>query len=161
SWLEEHGYSYSPELATWAQPYLEAGWKITALKVAKDAADKDKQTVSASALRLSFKTDRPLFPYREPDPSGPAEALGVKDRLLRIFFIAEGRYAGELTRDDPWTGKTAWAGKVHAADRKELLEALHLPPTTGTKEWYLTEFEDHWPYRAAPADLYFHRSADQ
>ena len=24
-----------------------------------------------------------------------------------------------------------------------------------------TEFEDHWPYRAAPADLYFHRSADQ
>jgi hypothetical protein len=161
SWLEEHGYAYSPELAVWARPYIEAGWKITALKVAKGAADRDKQTVSASALRLSFKTDRPLFPYREPDPSGPAKALGAHDRLLRIYFIAEARYDGELTREAPWTGKTAWAGKVRDGDRRQLLEALRLPPTTGPKAWYLTEFEDHWPYRTAPADLYFHRSDDQ
>jgi len=161
SWLQEHGYAYSPELAVWARPYLEAGWKITALKVAKDAAGRDKQTVSASALRLSFKTDRPLFPYREPDPSGAAKALGAHDRLLRIYFIAEARYEGELTREAPWTGETAWAGNVRAEARRQLLEALHLSPTTGPKAWYLTEFEDHWPYRAAPADLYFHRSADQ
>jgi hypothetical protein len=160
-WLGEHGYACSPELAVWARPYLEAGWKITALKVAKGAAAKDRQTVAASALRLSFQTDRPLFPYREPDPSLPAGALAARDRLLRIYFIAEARYEGELTRDMPWTGKTAWAGKVRARDRRELLDALHLPPTTGPKEWYLTEFEDHWPYRAAPADLSFHRSADQ
>jgi hypothetical protein len=160
-WLQEHGYTYSPELAVWAKPYLDAGWKITALKVAKDAAAKDKPSVAASALRLSFKTDRPLFPYREPDPAGAAAALGAKDRLLRIYCIAEARYEGELTREDPWTGKTAWAGKVRAADRKELLEALRLPATTGPKDWFLTEFEDHWPYRAAPADLYFHRAADQ
>jgi Uncharacterized protein conserved in bacteria (DUF2330) len=160
-WLEEHGYAYSPDLAVWARPYIEAGWKITALKVAKGPGDKDEETVAASALRLSFKTDRPLFPYREPDPSGPARALGARDRLLRIYFIAEARYEGELTREVAWSGKTAWAGKVRAQDRRELLEALHLPPTTGPEEWYLTEFEDHWPYRAAPADLYFHRSADQ
>jgi hypothetical protein len=160
-WLQEHGYAYSPEVAVWAKPYLEAGWRITALKVAKGAPDKDKPTVAASALRLSFHTDRPIFPYREPDPSGPAKALGATDRLLRIYFIAEARYEGELTPDVPWTGNTAWAGKVRTRDRLKLLEALHLSPPTGPKEWYLTEFEDHWPYRVAPADLYFHRSADQ
>jgi hypothetical protein len=161
SWLEEHGYAYSPELAAWAKPYIEAGWKITALKVAKDTADRDRQTVSASALRLSFKTDRPIFPYREPDPDDSAKALGAHDRLLRIYFIAEARYEGELTRETPWTGKTVWAGKVPEGDRRLLLEALRLPPATGPASWYLTEFEDHWPYRAAPSDLYFHRSADQ
>jgi hypothetical protein len=132
-WLEEHGYAYSPEMAVWAKPYIDAGWKITALKVAKEAANRNKKTVSASALRLSFKTNRPLFPYREPDPSGPAKALGAHDRLLRIYFIAEARYEGELTREAPWTGKTAWAGKVHPSDRQQVLEALHLPPTTGPK----------------------------
>jgi hypothetical protein len=160
-WLEEHGYAYSPELAEWARPYIEAGWKITALKVAKGAADRDQQTVSASALRLSFKTDRPLFPYREPDSGSSVKALGAKDRLLRIYFIAEAQVEGELTRETPWTGKTVWAGKVPDGDRRLVLEALRLPPTTGPRAWYLTEFEDHWPYRAAPADLYFHRSADQ
>ena len=160
-WLQEHGYAYSPELAVWARPYIEAGWKITALKVAKDAAERDRQSVSASALRLSFKTDRPLFPYREPDASGPAKALGANDRVLRIYFLADGRYEGELTRETPWTGKTVWAGNVRDGERRQLLEALRLPPTTGPGTWYLTEFEDHWPYQAAPADLHFHRSTDQ
>jgi hypothetical protein len=30
-----------------------------------------------------------------------------------------------------------------------------------TDKAVLTEFEDDWPYRAAPADVYFSRSADQ
>src|SRR4051794_36893668 len=72
-WLKEHGYAYSPEIAAWAKPYVGAGWKMTALKVAKPADDKGGKTVAASALRLSFRTDRPLFPYREPDPTGPAK----------------------------------------------------------------------------------------
>jgi hypothetical protein len=160
-WLGAHGYAYSPELAAWARPYLEAGWKITTLKVAKGPGDRGKETVAASALRLSFHTDRPLFPYREPDPSGPARTLGADDRLLRIYFVGDARYEGGLTPEVPWSGKTAWAGWLGARDRRKLLEALRLPPATGPEKWYLTEFEDHWPYRAAPADLYFHRSADQ
>jgi hypothetical protein len=34
-------------------------------------------------------------------------------------------------------------------------------PAGGPADWYLTEFEDRWPYRAAPADVYFSRDADQ
>ena len=34
-WLKANGYAFSPEVQAWAKPYVEQGWKITALKVAK------------------------------------------------------------------------------------------------------------------------------
>src|SRR5579871_428259 len=62
-WLKEHGYAFSPAVEAWARPYVEGGWKITALRVAKDKDGPPTKTVAASSLRLSFRTDRPLFPY--------------------------------------------------------------------------------------------------
>src|SRR5262249_26695477 len=121
-WLKEHDYAYSPEIQAWAKPYVEAGWKITAFKVAKDKDAREKKSVSAAALRMSFKTERPLFPYREPDPSKDAAVLGAKHRLLRIYFIADARYSGELTKEAPWTGKVAWSNKLAANVRADLLE---------------------------------------
>lgn len=160
-WLKENGYAYSPEVAAWAKPYVEQKWKITALKVAKKKDDSQAKDVTASALRMSFKTDRPLFPYREPDSTKSAASLGANHRLLRIYFLADARYQGEMTKEQPWTGKVAWAGKLSVDSRKQVLEQLRLPESTGPTEWWLTEFEDNWPYRVAPADVYFARSGDQ
>jgi hypothetical protein len=160
-WLKDHGYAFSPQVEAWAKPYIAGGWKITALKVARDAEGRQTKSVSAAALRMSFKTDRPLFPYREPDSKSAAETLGARSRLLRVYFLADARYQGELTKEAAWTGKVAWAGKLSAADRKKTLELLQLPETTGPTEWWLTEFEDPWPYQAAPADVYFARSPTQ
>ena len=161
AWLKENGYAFSPAVEAWAKPYVENGWKITALKVAKKADAKATKDVAASALRMTFQTDRPLFPYREPASGESATKLGVDQRLLRIFFIADARYQGELTKDTPWTGKVAWAGKVEESNRKKLLDLLKLPEATGPAAWWLTEFEDRWPYRVAPADVYFSRDAEQ
>lgn len=160
-WLKEHGYAFSPAVEAWARPYVEGGWKITALRVAKEKEGPPSQTVAASSLRLSFKTDRPLFPYREPDDQGQTAALGASHRLLRIYFVSDARYQGELTREVPWTGQVAWANQLSAADRSKILDMLKLPDTTGPAPWWLTEFEDHWPYKVAPADLYFARATDQ
>lgn len=160
-WLKEHGYAYSPAIAAWAKPYVQSGWKITALKVAKDASSTTNPTVATASLRLSFKTDRPLFPYREPDSGGQADAVGAEHRLLRIYFAGETRYEGELTKDHPWGGKVAWAGKLSSESRERLLQLLRLPPSKDSSAWWLTEFEDNWPYAIAPADLYFSRAADQ
>lgn len=161
AWLNEHGYAFSPEVEAWAKPYIQQGWKFTALKVAKEEGQKEEKKLEAAALRLSFQTDRPLFPYREPDPADHAEALGASQRLLRIFFLADARYQGELTKENPWTGSVAWSNKMTAADRTHLLELLRLPETTGPADYWLTEFEDNWPYRAAPADLYFAKDDNQ
>jgi len=151
-------FAFSPEERAWAKPYVEGGWKITALKVAKPK-DGDQKLVAACALRLSFQTDRPFFPYREPDPKDAALLLEAKDRLLRIYFLADSRFDGELTAANPWTGKPAWANKLSPEDRKKALDLFKLPETTGPQTYWLTESEDHWPYRVAPADLYFAASA--
>jgi hypothetical protein len=85
----------------------------------------------------------------------------VKDRLLRIYCLAEARYEGDLTKEVAWTGRVAWANKLKQDDRKKVLELLNLPETTGPEEYWLTEFEDSWPYRVAPADLHFSAGLDQ
>ncbi|MBS0265936.1 MAG: DUF2330 domain-containing protein [Planctomycetes bacterium] len=160
-WLKEHDYAFSSEVEEWAQPYVEAGWKITALKIAQSDEPAAGNTVAASALRLTFATDKPIFPYREPDFQQQPGQLGAFDRLLRIYFIAESRYQGELTARDRWTGQVAWSDRVNEAQRREILEQLNLPRETGPENWWLTEFEDHWPYAKAPADLTFAASDEQ
>jgi hypothetical protein len=81
--------------------------------------------------------------------------------MLRIYFVAESRYQGEITKDDSWTGQVAWAGKLKPNDRQQALKLLKLPKNTGPAEWWLTEFEDDWPYKTAPADVYFASSTNQ
>src|SRR5262249_35114451 len=103
-WLQENGYAFSPAVEAWAMPYIVAGWKITALKIAKTEENKKDRSVTATAFRMSFKTERPVFPYREPDSKSAAEVLNAKNRLLRIYFMAEAKYKGELTKETPWTG---------------------------------------------------------
>jgi hypothetical protein len=159
-WLEEHGYAFSPEVEAWAKPYVEGGWKITALRVAKDGSAKAERGVAAAALRMSFRTERPLFPYREPDTTKAASSLATSDRMLRIFFVGDARYQGELS-GAKWTGNVAWSGKLSTADRDQAAALLKLPAAAAPGDWWLTEFEDPWPYAKAPSDLYFARSQRQ
>jgi hypothetical protein len=166
-WLKAHKYEFSPEVKAWAAPYVERGWNITALKVAKDAKKTEQQTaasdntVAAAALRMSFKTDQPLFPYREPDSIAAAESLGAKQRLLRIYFLSDARYKGSLGVDNAWSGRVAWAGPLTELNRREVLQRLRLPEMTGPAGWWLTEFEDNWAYQVAPADLTFSKDPSQ
>ena len=178
TWLKDHGYAFSPAIAEWAKPYVEQGWKITALKVAPPAPAEGPEgtptdaettkTVKAGALRLSFDTERPLFPYREPDYAKVAgdnvehqKKLARAQRLLRIYFLSNARFQGDLTPEQPWTGRAVWAGKVPEHLRTHLLTQLQLPADTGPAEFHLTEFEDRWPYKVAPADVYFAAAQDQ
>lgn len=160
AWLRDHGYSYSPKVAEWAHPYVTGGWMIVALKVAKPKAGEANRDLHAAALRLSFQTDRPLFPYREPESAVAAKKLGTSDRLLRIYFIAEARYRGTIGSDRAWSGQVRWSGDI-TSHRAGLLRQLQLPATTGPAQWSLTEFEDRWPYARAAGDVYFTRDRNQ
>ena len=145
AWLKEHGYSYSPAVAEWAKPYLGGDWHFTALKLVKDAAAREQNDLKAAALRISFRTTRPLFPYREPESGDSRGALKAPDRLLRMYFIADARFRGEIEGARKWSGKTVWSGDI-TSHREELLRELGLPRDTGPAKWWLTEFEDRWPY---------------
>ena len=41
------------------------------------------------------------------------------------------------------------------------MRKLKLPEKSGPKRWWLTEIEDKWPYKLAPADIHFVKSGNQ
>lgn len=157
-WLEKNGYPYSPEMAEWAGPYLGGDWHFTVLKVAKGKLA--AKEIKTSALRISFRTERPLFPYREPASAAAKEKLDVSSRLLRIYFIADARYRGQIDGGRKWSGKAVWSNDI-TRYRERLLRELKLPESMGPQKWWLTEFEDHWPYEKAAGDVYFTRDPEQ
>jgi hypothetical protein len=162
-WLKDHDYEFSPALHEWVKPYVKAGWKITAFKVAKDKDAKDAaQTrgVATSAVRMTFQTERPFFPYREPPSQGADTAQ--PGRLLRVYFLADKRFQGTLgEKGEKWPGLVAWANNVSAEDREKVLKLLKLPEKTPPASWWLTEFEDHSSVRPGDADVSFSVSEDQ
>jgi hypothetical protein len=165
-WLKNNGYDYSPALTEWLKPYVQAGWIITAFKIARTGGDLGR--IATKAVRMSFRTDQPFFPYREPQhqAQGKGTAAGkAKDtsgRLLRVFFLSAERMQGTLgKKGPPWPGKVAWANALDDSKRQRLAGLLALPGGGAPESWYLTEFEDASSPRPGIEDVYFSRSEDQ
>lgn len=160
-WLKEHGYEFSPALTEWVNPYVTAGWKITAFRIATDLGDKKR--IGTSALRMTFKTERPFFPYHEPTEAPDVKRTARDFRVLRVFFVGSERVKGTLgEKGEDWSeGVVAWSNKLDAGQREKLLQLVKLPAETPPESWWLTEFEDlSWP-RPGTADVYFSTSKDQ
>jgi len=151
-WLKEHGYPSSPELVEWYKPYVAQKWKITAFKVAAGSPK-----VATGAVRMSFQTPRPFFPYREP----AATAGKARERLLRVYFLADARFRGVIGDYEPWPGAAVWSNTIEKPRLAELLKLVRLPPLAGGGGQRLTEFEDRSSPRPAGGELFFERAADQ
>jgi len=156
-WLKEHGYAERPALSDWLAPYVAMRWKLTAFKIAPK--EEGAREVATSAVRMTFSTDRPLFPYREPAdqrenlPANLPEAHG--ERLLRIFFFGPERVGGAIGgQAAAWPGKAIWSNHLDPA------KAGSLPAPIPAGAW-LTVFEDKASPRPGTEDLFFTRSADQ
>lgn len=159
TWLADHGYAFDESLSEWLAHYVEQKWIITAFKIAAQT-EGDEETVGTSSVRMTFKTDRPFYPYREPK----ADEVGknsLPNRLLRVYFVGEKRYEGHLG-DDAWApGEVVWSKKLQDTQRQEVSGLLALPEGSSPKEWWLTEFEDRSSPRPGTDDVYFSPSEDQ
>jgi Uncharacterized protein conserved in bacteria (DUF2330) len=153
NWLQANGYPGNAELYGWLGPYLVEKWTITAFKI--DAgAQPNRRGVRSKAAKMSFATDRPFFPYREPANSEPAIPT---PRSLRVFLLANERMSGTLG-NIPWHAKTVWADRV--ADAKPA-EMVTIPATDMPTPMWLTAFEDTASPRPATAEVFFDASKDQ
>lgn len=155
-WLGEHGYESRPALTAWLAPYTKAGWTVTAFKIAKSAADAAR--VGSAAVRMTFETERPFFPYREPEDQRDSSADRAA-RLLRVYFVTDGRFGGARDGGQTWPGATVWANALTPADVDRLFQSVQLPHASGPL--WLTEFEDRSSPRPGTDDVYFSRSDDQ
>jgi hypothetical protein len=144
-WLAANHFDARPELQEWARPYVAKGWIITAFRYAPIAGN----TTAAEAVRMTFGTDAPLFPYRVPTDvlARPGDA-----HLLRTYVVGPGRASGTLgegSASRPWdAGKVKRALPVPSAELARLvgaaLPAGALAPL-GEGAW-LTTFDDRtWP----------------
>jgi hypothetical protein len=152
-WLSKHGYPSSPQLVEWYAPYVAAQWKITAFRIAADSPK-----VSSAAVRMSFQTERPFFPYREPAARAGATAPA---RLLRVYFVSEGRVDGAIGREAYWPGKPVWSREIEPGQLARLLKVAGLPVMAGGGGRWLTKFEDRSSPRAGADEVFFARTADQ
>ncbi len=176
-WLEKNGYDARAELKSWLQWYTDNKWVITAFKIAAESDEGPStaptgrelpvatartiaRNAAASAVRMSFKTERPFFPYREPEDQRTRAATINQPRLLRVFFVSEGRFDGTLGATGDWPGQTVWSKELAPAQ----LEFFATPagvtvPKDGS--WTLTEFEDKSSPRPGTDEVYFAKAADQ
>ncbi|MSR31180.1 MAG: DUF2330 domain-containing protein [Gemmataceae bacterium] len=144
-WLKAHEYPSGEEMASWLTPYVAHGWIITAFKVSQDSPG-----ANSSAVRMSFKAEKPFFPYREP----PRKEGGAGNRLLRVYFLGEQKYRGTFA-EQPWNATVPHAAPVYPIDRKTVLDYLKLPKAPEMDSWFLTEFEDRVTHRPSGSEVYF------
>jgi hypothetical protein len=109
---------------------------------------------------MSFKTDRPFYPYAEP---GDQRALGSYNpgRLLRVFVLSMARMEGKL--DHPtttWPGGPAWAHTLSEEQRGKLVKGLGGQASLPGRPW-LTVFDDSSSPRPGVADVFFSTASDQ
>jgi hypothetical protein len=130
-WLQSNKYIIRPDVTKWLAPYVDAHWKITAFKISKPTAQ--ARDVSLAPVRMSFATDRPFYPYREPAQEGDAAREFndlVDGRLLRIFLMSDARMNGALgssAGQETWRGNTIWADHPTKEDSDDLARELSLP----------------------------------
>jgi hypothetical protein len=172
-WLAKHGYESSPVLAKWLERYVADGWCMTAFKIATDpklGGSPGHFALRARPIRMSFKAEKPFYPYREPEAEGPVGS--PLPRTLRVFLAAPARFAGKLgDGSQPWPGQVVWSGPVESSRQSNAFRLSGLagtPDGKGTARtppssegWWLTEFEDRSSPRPGTDEVYFEKAADQ
>jgi hypothetical protein len=145
TWLGEHGYAQRPALGSWLERYVADKWIITAFKIAAD----DDAGTATSAVRMSFASERPFFPYREPSD----QRRDGRARSLRVWLYAD-------TRMDGSVGGGAWPGRaLHAAPLEDAARVLAgAAPTLPSAGWLHAFIDDSAP-RPGSDELWFAAAA--
>ncbi len=142
-WLADHGFATTDDTREWAEPYVAQHWKITAFKFEAGA-----QAVSTAAIRMSFATDEPLFPFRV------GRNQRTRSSTLRVYYVGKERVEGRLGRGP---GAQRWPADIpYSRPAPEATAALRraLSSEALADGNWLTEFRDTaWP--SGGDDLYF------
>lgn len=141
AWLAEHHYASGPELTAYLTPYVAAGWYLTAFRVQPEST---ARSVAMRAVRMSFTTDRPFFPYSEP------QVEGRRPRPFRVSVVAS-------TRMSALEGTDAWNGRVGFARRTPRLHRVIgdvVPEGAMEARPWITTFDERRSLRGT-SDLFF------
>jgi hypothetical protein len=149
AWLHAHDFAFRDALQRWVGPYLAKHWKITAFRYSRPElasnAPMAVDPIASRAVRMTFPTDTPVYPYREPD-----DVPVIDGRELRLFVLSssplEGRLADEADR--AWPAALPFSARLASPlDLGTALPDVALPSAP-----WLMEFSDG-ATRREPSDL--------
>ena len=150
-WLKENNYEVRKDLQEWVEPYVRDGWLITAFKY-----DIGSKRARVGSVRISFATDKPVFPYRVPKDQISEQGRG---NLLKIFVVGPGHASGSLGQADSslaWNrGKLRYSMPMEREPLEELLgDSIPQGSFSSPEQMWLTAWDDPtWP--SSQEDLWF------
>jgi len=150
-WLKDNQYEARKDLEDWVVPYVEKGWIITAFKY-----DSSANRTEVGAVRISFPTENPVFPYRVPQDQLVRQGSGNR---LQVFVVGPGRATGSLgpsPSTEVWNrGQLRFSMPIAKTELNAMLSSA-VPGDmlkTGESLW-LTAWDDRtWP--SSDKDLWF------
>jgi hypothetical protein len=150
-WLGSRGFQPREALKRWLAVYVAKQWNIVAFRYARPAVAPNSpvaaDSLASRAVRISFPTPEPIYPYLEPD-----DAPETKDRWLHLYVAADTPMDAVLVDDrgSPWGAKRVSATRVDLHNIASALPGLELVPGVP----WVTEFVDNVTRRKA-SDLVF------
>jgi hypothetical protein len=159
NWLKTNGYALDAPERTWLKPYVQQKWKITAFRL--NRKPRALSGVTSRAIRMSFATDRPFFPYSE--PKEPKPKFGWDPRTLSVAILSNKRMSGTLAEGIPWSAQLRYAGSSATTGtlwkNDQWLQFAGLPSSSLPP--YLTYYRDLSNPRPGTSDLTFTPAANQ
>ncbi|WP_405819720.1 DUF2330 domain-containing protein [Streptomyces sp. NBC_00838] len=130
NWLETNGFELPADLATELQPYVDQEWEYVAVRLAPEE-DGARLRGTLDPLRLSFESDRLIYPMR-------LSRLADQPQSLGLYVLADHRMEprASIGGDEP---EIRFAGRVSADDSPALGEL------TGTGGTFLTAIDQYFP----------------
>lgn len=154
-WMRQHKFKTDAGTRAWLKPYIDRGWTITAFSIRPG-----KNATALTPVRLSFKTDKPYYPYREP-ATARAKGKFAKDRTLKVYYVAKQRVDGGIGRTTAWPGEVEWSAALPASGRADLMRGSALGTSQIPPQARLTVFEDDASPRPGTDEVFFRPSPDQ
>ena len=132
----------------WLGYYTKKGWVFAALKYVATP----ETTTHTKAVRISFKTDEPHYPYKMPSDAFKPGWV----RPLKLYFVADSRIKARLADGgSQWTGREVWSGELPKGHYADLAEELALQPSDLPANATVTIFENREDESKYDEDLVF------
>lgn len=157
AWLEKHGFKSSDAGKAWMDGYIRLGFHFVALRY--DGTPNADEEMTSRTLRISFESELPYYPYRE-----PTDAPEQKNRELSLWVVSDALvvpYAG-VTHQAEWRLRRPFSeGDRYVPAVGELEESLGkelsglLP-----RSRFVQTFGDFKPKRHGWEDVLFVPSSD-
>jgi Uncharacterized protein conserved in bacteria (DUF2330) len=133
AWLAVRGFEVREAAKQWLAVYVARKWNIVAFRYeapATPAAEKES-AFSSRAVRISFATDQPFYPYREPQ-----DVHEESGRALHLFVAGLRGAQGSLADG----GGGAWGATLRFSN--EVATPFSLPGVELPSRMWLNEFND-------------------